>query len=79
MSPFNGMTSVLQNANGGRVSVGQTIHVLLLAPGKAAAAGPVFEPWQATVLFQLVLVALTVLGAIQLLRSRRVSAHLRSG
>ncbi len=79
MSPFNGMTSVLQNANGGRVSVGQTIHVLLLAPGKAAAAGPAVEPWQATVLFQLVLVALSVFGAIQLLRSRRVSALLRSG
>ena len=70
MSPFNAVTTVLENANGGGVSVGQTMHVLLLASGKATAAGPVFEPWQATVLFELAILALSAFGAIQLVRGR---------
>jgi len=70
MSPFNALTAVLGNASGGWVSVGQTMHVLLLSPGKTAAAGPVFEPWQATLLFDLALVVLSIFGAIQLMRGR---------
>ena len=78
ISPFNALSSALQNASGGRLSLGQAANVLLLSPGSPAARGPTFEPWQATVLFQLVLVGLGIFGAVWLLRGRKITLPQRS-
>lgn len=77
ISPFNALASALQNASGGRLSLGQAASALWLSPGLAA-GGPAFEPWQATVLFQLVLVGLGIFGAVWLLRGRKITLPQRS-
>ena len=77
ISPFHALASALQNASGTRLSLGQAASLLLLSPGSAA-GGPTFEPWQATVLFQLVLVGLGIFGAVWLLRGRKITLSRRS-
>ena len=72
ISPFHALASALQNASGARLSLGRPANVLL-SPGGPAAGGTTFEPWQATVLFQLALVGLGIFAAVWLLRGRRIT------
>jgi len=76
ISPFHALSSALQNASGARLGL-QPANVLL-SPGGPAAGGTAFEPWLATVLFQLVLVGLGIFGAVWLLRGRRITLLQRS-
>jgi len=76
ISPFYGLSSALQNASGARLGL-QPANVLL-APGGPVAGVTTFEPWLATVLFQLALVGLGVFGAVWLLRGRRITLQQRS-
>lgn len=77
LSPFHALASALQNASGARLILGRSANVLL-SPGGPAAGGATFEPWQATVLFQLALVGLGISGAVWLLRGRRITVPRRS-
>ena len=72
INPFHAMASVLQNASGARLSLGRPANVLF-SPGGPVAGGATFEPWQATVLFQLGLVGLGIFWAVWLLRGRRIA------
>lgn len=69
VNPIQAMITVLQSPNGGRVPLGRTVAVVFGGP--ATGAGPMVEPWQATVVAQLLLVALCVAGAVLVLRGRR--------
>ena len=69
VNPIQAMITVLQSPNGGRVPLGRTVAVLFGGP--PTGAGPMVEPWQATVVAQLALVALCITGAVLLLRGRR--------
>jgi ABC-type transport system involved in multi-copper enzyme maturation permease subunit len=70
-NPLYALFVVLTSANGAPMSVGRAIALFFLLPG--GDAGPQLEPWQATVLVQLVVVVLSVFGAVRLVRGRRVA------
>jgi ABC-2 type transport system permease protein len=72
VNPVHAMLTVLQG--GGGVPVGRFAPVVLvpslLGAPPPPPAGPVVEPWQATVVVQLALVVVAVAGAVWLLRER---------
>jgi ABC-type transport system involved in multi-copper enzyme maturation permease subunit len=70
LNPIHAMTTVLQG--GGAMPLGRATRALILVAGPIGTTGPRVEPWQTTVLAQLVLVVLAVAGTVQLLRGRRV-------
>jgi ABC-type transport system involved in multi-copper enzyme maturation permease subunit len=76
ISPFYGLSSALQNSSGARLGL-QPANVLF-SPGGPAAGVTTFEPWLATVLFQLALVGLGIFGAVWLLRGRKITLPQRS-
>jgi ABC-2 type transport system permease protein len=71
-NPLYALYVVLTSANGAPMSLGKTIALLFLVVGPGGSAGPQLEPWQATVLVQMVVIALSVYGAVRLVRGRRV-------
>lgn len=71
VNPLHALLTVLQSPNGSAVPLGRTVQVMVFANGAASAAGPTVEPWQATVVAQVALVALCVGGAVLVLRGRR--------
>jgi hypothetical protein len=77
-NPFYALWVVLYQPNGAAMHVGRLLQLLVLLPGRASAAGPSFEPWQAVILLQIVLVAASVFGAVQLVQSRRAAMPSRS-
>lgn len=76
-NPFYSMWAVLNNANGSPMHVGRLVQLLFFLPGLPSTVGPELEPWHATVLVQAVLTALGVLGAVQLVQSRRAAMPIR--
>ena len=75
INPIYAMVDALQNLPGGPVPLARIPALLVLSPaGPATAGGPTIEPWVATVVVQAVLVVLSVLGAVRVLRGRRVLA-----
>jgi hypothetical protein len=62
---------VLQDPNGTPMHVGRLVQLLFFVNGQPTTIGPSIEPWQAAVLVQVVLVALSVVGAVHLVQSRR--------
>jgi ABC-2 type transport system permease protein len=72
-NPLYALYIVLTSANGAPMSLGKTIALLFLVVGPGGNAGPQLEPWQATVLVQMVVIALAVFGAVRLVRGRRVT------
>jgi ABC-type transport system involved in multi-copper enzyme maturation permease subunit len=70
-NPFNALVVVLTQANGAPMHVGRLLQLLFFISGPASTAGPQLQPWQGTVLVQIVLVTLSVAGAVQLVQSRR--------
>jgi len=72
-NPLYALYIVLTSANGAPMSLGKTIALLFLVVGPGGNAGPQLEPWQATVLVQMVVIALAVFGAVRLVRGRRVA------
>jgi ABC-type transport system involved in multi-copper enzyme maturation permease subunit len=76
-NPFNALVIVLTQSNGAPMHVGRLLQLMFFLPGTPSAAGPLLEPWQGTVLVQLVLVALSILGAVHLVQSRRAPTPAR--
>jgi hypothetical protein len=70
-NPFYALFVVLNDPNGMPEPVGRLVQLLFFVGGQPATIGPSIEPWQGAVLVQLVLVALSVAGAIHLVQSRR--------
>jgi len=70
VNPVQAMVTVLLFP-GSQMRVGRAVQLLLLAGGRPSAAGPALEPWQASVLVELVVVALSILGAVLVIRGRR--------
>ncbi len=73
VNPINAMLTVLQSQGGAAMPLGRMVQLVFMAGGPAMAAGPKVEPWQATVVFELALAALSVFGAVQMLRGRRTT------
>jgi len=70
-NPFYALYVVLNDASGTPMHVGRLFQLLFFVTGQPSAIGPTLEPWQATVLIQIVLVVLSVVGAVQLVQARR--------
>jgi len=70
-NPFNAMWVVLSDPNGAPMHVGRLLQLMLFLSGSPATMGPEIQPWQATILVQAALTALSVFGAVQLVQSRR--------
>jgi ABC-2 type transport system permease protein len=70
-NPFYALYIVLGDANGAPMHVGRLAQLLFFMTGQPSTVGPSLEPWHAVVLAQIVLVVLSVVGAVQLVQSRR--------
>ena len=70
-NPFYALQTVLTNPNGAPMHVGRLLQLLFLGIGDPNSAGPMLEPWQGTLLVQIGLVALSIFGAVQMIKSRR--------
>jgi len=70
-NPFYALYVVLNDANGTPMHVGRLFQLLFFVTGQPSTIGPTLEPWQATILIQIALVALSVIGAVQLVQARR--------
>jgi ABC-type transport system involved in multi-copper enzyme maturation permease subunit len=70
-NPFYALFVVLQDPNGTPMAVGRLFQLLFFVNGTPTTIGPSVEPWQAAVLVQVVLVVLSVMGAVHLVQSRR--------
>jgi len=73
-NPFYALDQVLRNPNGSPMPVGRLFQLMFFITGQPSTIGPLIEPWQAVVLVQIVLVALSVVGAVHLVQSRRPPA-----
>jgi hypothetical protein len=70
-NPFYALYVVLSDPTGTPMHVGRLFQLLFFASSSPTTIGPAIEPWQAVVLIQAVLVALSVVGAVHLVQSRR--------
>ncbi len=70
-NPFYALYVVLNDPNGTPVHIGRLFQLLVFVTGQPSTIGPTLEPWQATVLIHIGLVALSVVGAVQLVQARR--------
>jgi ABC-2 type transport system permease protein len=70
-NPFYALFVVLNNPNGTPMALGRLVQLLFFVNGTPATLGPSFEPWQAALFVQIVLVALSIMGAVHLVQSRR--------
>jgi ABC-2 type transport system permease protein len=71
VNPIQAIVTVLIAPNGTPESVGRMFQLLFLSSGPVASGGPTFQPWQVTMFAQVVIVVLSVAGAVWLLRGRR--------
>ena len=72
-NPLYALFIALTSANGAPMALGKTIPLFFMVVGPGGDAGPLLEPWQATLLVQLAVIVLSVLGAVRLVRGRRVA------
>jgi ABC-type transport system involved in multi-copper enzyme maturation permease subunit len=70
-NPFYALFVALNYPTGTSMHVGRLAQLLFFVNGQPSTIGPSIEPWQAAVLVQIVLVALSVMGAVHLVQSRR--------
>ena len=70
-NPVYALVVVLDSPNGAPMHLGRLLQLLFLGPGPANTSGPLLEPWQACMLLQVVVIALSVLGAVRLVGGRR--------
>lgn len=70
-NPVFALIIVLTDPNGAPVALGRLLQLLFLTGGPAARWGPMLEPWQICVFFELVLTAIAVGGSVWLVRGRR--------
>jgi len=73
-NPFFALYWVLFSPSGSRLSVRGWFQLLISGPpssGTVAGGGPILEPWQVTVSFELVIAFVCTVVAVQLVRGRR--------
>jgi ABC-type transport system involved in multi-copper enzyme maturation permease subunit len=70
-NPLYALVVVLDSPNGAPMHLGRLLQLLFLGPGQPNTSGPLLEPWQGTLLLQAAVVALSVMGAVRLVRGRR--------
>jgi ABC-2 type transport system permease protein len=76
-NPFNSLAVVLTQASGAPMHVGRLLQLMFFISSSPSAAGPLIEPWQGTVLVQIVLIVLSIVGAVHLVQSRRAPTPAR--
>lgn len=72
-NPLYALFVVLESPNGAPMHFGRLLQLLFLGPGQANTAGPQLEPWQGTLLLQILVVVLSVVGAVRLVSGRRTA------
>jgi ABC-type transport system involved in multi-copper enzyme maturation permease subunit len=72
-NPLYAIWVVLDSPNGAAMHLGRLLQLLVLAPGPANSAGPSLEPWQGTLLAQLMTIGLCVFGAVRLVGGHRAA------
>ena len=70
-NPFYALAVALSEPNGAPMHLGRLFQLMFFVSSQPTAVGPELEPWQGAVLVQIVLVALSVVGAVHLVQSRR--------
>ncbi len=70
-NPLYALFVVLAEPSGAPLHVGQLVALLLTLPGRGLDAGPALEPWQGTILVQMVVIVASVLAAVRLVGGRR--------
>jgi ABC-2 type transport system permease protein len=71
VNPFYSMYQLLEQPNGAPMHLGRLFQLLFLTGGSPAQVGPLVEPWVATVVLQIVITALALFGAVQLIQGWR--------
>ncbi len=71
INPLYALQVVLNNPNGAPVATSRLLQLLVLGSGPARTGGPVLEPWQGTMMVEVVLIVAAVTGAVLLVRGRR--------
>lgn len=69
-NPISAMLTALQSPSVPPMPLGRAARLLILAASPTRGGGPKLEAWQVTTVAELVVVVLSVLGAVQLLRGR---------
>ncbi|MBO0686987.1 MAG: ABC transporter permease [Candidatus Dormibacteraeota bacterium] len=72
VNPLYSLFITLTSANGAPLSLGRLVALFFLVVGRGD-TGPQLEPWQGTVLVQLVAIGLFVFGAVRLVQGHRVA------
>jgi ABC-2 type transport system permease protein len=75
VNPLYAMGVVLNSPDGAPMHVGTLVGLLFMISGRGSGAGPALEPWQATVLVQGALIALSLVLAVGLVRGPRPPAQ----
>jgi ABC-type transport system involved in multi-copper enzyme maturation permease subunit len=76
-NPFFALNATLTQPSGAAIHLGRLLQLLVLARGQPSDWGPAVEPWQLSVLAELVLGALAIAASVLLVRGRRASLPLR--
>jgi ABC-2 type transport system permease protein len=72
-NPLYALFVVLESPNGAPMHLGRLLQLLLLGPGSPNTGGPSLEPWQGTLLLQLVLIVLALIAAVRLVGGYRAA------
>jgi ABC-type transport system involved in multi-copper enzyme maturation permease subunit len=71
VNPIQALVSVLSTPQAAPLPLSRTMQLLFLSAGTPGSGGPAIQLWQTTLLAQLIVVALCIFGAVQLLHGRR--------
>ena len=70
-NPFYALWIVLNSPNGAPMHLGRLVQMLTFLPGSPSSLGPLIEPWVTAILVEALLVAVSVVAAVQLVQHRR--------
>ncbi|HZV49746.1 MAG TPA: ABC transporter permease [Candidatus Dormibacteraeota bacterium] len=70
-NPFYAVNQLINEPSGSPMHIGRLLQLMFALGGPPVQVGPTVEPWQATILVQLVIIALSLFGAVQLLQGWR--------
>ena len=70
-NPLYALLQVLLSGSGGGMALGRVLQLLLMLPGGAQSGGPTVQPWQASLLVELVVFLLATWAAVQMVKGRR--------
>jgi ABC-type transport system involved in multi-copper enzyme maturation permease subunit len=70
-NPLYALFEVLLPGSGGGMALGRIVQLLLMLPGGQQGGGPLVQPWQASLIVELVVFVLTTWAAVHMVRGRR--------